>query len=195
MLRDLFAARLTAQISPSAISAHVSASELSESQVTTIRYVSAALFVAAALTVFLPYFAIERKADVSTGAPSYTYHYSGITLISGSYKNSHPDAAFYANDGRFLPFMILILSVLGRVTVPARRHRAVAWVLFAFCIVVVIGGCAATSTALDFFNEGWVRHLDFGFILASLLLIAAAGVRFYLWRAPKASDEGRHLPR
>ena len=73
ILRDLFAGRASAQIAPSPIPPRVPASRLSAGNVRAIRYISAALFVAAALTVFLPYFAVEREADIFTGATA-PYH-------------------------------------------------------------------------------------------------------------------------
>jgi hypothetical protein len=190
-LRELFSSRLrileqsAAGLAPAAPS--LSSPPLTASQVTKIRRISAALFAAAALTVFLPYFAVERVADISTGAPAHTYRYSGVALISGSYKNKDQDAEFYANDGRHLPFMILILAAIGLATVWLRRDKAMAWILLALCIVLFIGGCAATFD-LDFFGGGFRKHIEVGFILGVLLLIAATIVRFVLWRIPKEAD-------
>jgi hypothetical protein len=126
ILRDLFAGRASAQIAPSSFSPGVPASKLSAGNVRAIRHISAALFVAAALTVFLPYFAVERAANISTGAPAHTYHYSGVRLMSGSYRNSNADAATFAEEGSFLP-LVLIWAFIGLAMVRSRRHRTVAW--------------------------------------------------------------------
>ena len=104
--------------------------------------------------------------------------------MSGSYKNSNADAATFAEEGAFLPFMVLIWAFIGLATVRSRRHRAVAWVLLALSIVLLIGGCGATWN-LALFGSAWNKHLDIGFILAGFCLIAATILRFVVWRMTK----------
>jgi hypothetical protein len=193
ILRDVFAGRVTALIDPSPISPRVPASELSAGNVRAIRYISAALFVAAALTVFLPYFAVEREADIFTGATAHTYHYSGVRLMSGSYKNSNANAATFAEDGSFLPFLVLIWAFIGLATVRSRHHAQVAGVLLALSIVLLIGGCGATWE-LHLFGSAWNKHLEVGFILAAFCLIAATILRFVVWRMTKENGAGSPGP-
>jgi hypothetical protein len=142
------------------------------------------LFAAAALTVFLPYFGVERLPNISTGAPSHTYRFTGLDLLSGSYGADGRDVAFYAADGAWLPYMILTFVFLGLVTTPSRRHRALTWGLGALAIIALIGGCASTSDSFDFFGGGWAKHIEAGFLLAVLFLVAAGAIRFFLWRMP-----------
>jgi hypothetical protein len=192
-LRELFCARVTVLNRAAAAtppSATVSSQPLTASQVTNLRRISAALFLAAALTVFLPYFSVERLPDLSTGAPGHTYSYTGVALITGAYKNKHPDATYYANDGQPLPFMVLIFSAIGLATLIVPSDKALAWILLSLFILLLIGGCAATSMALDFFGGGFRKHVGPGFVLGAVLLLVAAIIRFVLWRSSKEANAG-----
>jgi hypothetical protein len=174
---------------------------LTARQARTLLVISAVLFVGACLTVFLPYFVVEKRPDVFTGEGGATYSYTGTELITGSYKRppSPPgvydvqeDAANHADKGRGNPFLVMSLAFVGLVTLRLRRHGLVALILAVASIIVLMAGCSSVFE-LELLGPGPLDdHLAIGFWLGVLFVAVAIPLRFVLWRlAPEQSREGK----
>jgi hypothetical protein len=160
-----------------------------------LRAAAGVLFVAAGLTVFLPYFSVNKYEGR-------TYHYTGVRLMTGSYPTTSPPAASseeaeagrQADDGGGDPFFVVFAAAVGLLTLRVRRNRAVAVWLIAIAVIVLLLGSLSTTQLDALFGTPWDEHLRYGFWLGFLAIAGATVIRIILWLVPIADASETPAP-
>lgn len=157
-----------------------------------VKLLAGFLFVLAGLTLFLTYFRLEYAASDLAHTPRSTETFTGVQLLTGNYHSKSP---YDASDGAWVAYTVASVALIGLATLPWRRNKATAILLFSATVITLITGCASTQDFDVWLGGGPDEHVGYGFVLGFLLLAGATTVRVVLWLHERAQRLARESTR